>query len=175
LSPLRRDTAQFRILLHISAPPQLLPIHVRGAFKVNSAGGGVIVLPSICKIAGAVVFPNDGASQPHQSSIRITGEGASAAIEETLPTPTAGLDLTYNASVAKLDTRGVGLLEIDHVALIDSSGSDCAPFIPTTNTTLQIHDDLFQGTQSGTSACNPAIVLGGTQNKSADGTATSLF
>lgn len=126
---------------------------------VSNVGGGTIEVNGICKIAGAVVFPNNGAGTPSQPPIRITGTGASA--NYTLPNSAAGLDLQYNASVAKLDTRGVGTIEIDHLILKDG-GSDCAPFIQTTNTTLYIHNVTFAGTASGASACNDAIVLGGT-------------
>jgi hypothetical protein len=97
-------------------------------------------------------------------------------VNEPITSPSA-LDLRYNASVAKLDTRGGGLLEIDHLALIDG-GSDCAPFIQSTNTTLRIHDNTFYGTASGGSACNNAIVLGGsnvTTGIVVNGTATSAF
>ena len=41
-------------------------------------------------------------------------------------------------------------------------GSDCAPFIYTTNTTLNVHNALFSGTASGLSACNKVAILGGT-------------
>jgi hypothetical protein len=131
-----------------------------------SAGGGTVVLPEgrTCFIGGPVVLPNDGQGTPHQPSIRITGSGASAnGYWTSLPSGASALELRNNAAVAKIDTRGAGVLEIDHLLLKDG-GSDCSPFIQTTNTTLKIHDVAFSGTASGTSACNDAVVLGGTTN-----------
>jgi hypothetical protein len=138
-----------------------------GAFNsllstVYNAGGGTIYVKGTCLISGAVVFPNDGAGSPTQVSIRITGAGSSAnGYWGTLPASPSALDLRYNASVAKLDTRGAGVLEIDHITLEDH-GSDCAPFIQTTNTTLNINNVAFSGTRLHSLACNDAIVLGGT-------------
>lgn len=129
---------------------------------VYNAGGGTIYVRGTCLILGAVVFPNDGAASPKQVAMRITGAGSSAnGYWGVLPASPSALDLRYNASVAKLDTRGAGLLEIDHITLKDG-GSDCAPFIHTTNTTLNIHDTAFSGTAAGLTACNDAIILGGT-------------
>ena len=62
--------------------------------------------------------------------------------------------------VSKIDARGTGILEIDHIGLVDH-GSDCIPFVQVTSTTPNIHDTLFQGSRSGTAACNDAIVFGG--------------
>ncbi|MFI5461061.1 MAG: hypothetical protein ACHRXM_37110, partial [Isosphaerales bacterium] len=140
---------------------------------VYAAGGGTIWLPGICRINGAVLFPNDGLTQPSQPYIRITGAGTGADGQwGVFPTSPSGLDLRY-AGGPKLDTRGRGLLEIDHVVLKDG-GSDSVPFIFTTNTTLHIHDTVFSGTASGFSAQNDAIVCGGT-TITQGGLATSPF
>ena len=140
---------------------------------VYAAGGGTIWLPGIARINGAVLLPNDGASPPTQPYIRITGPGSSAQGSwAALPASPGGLDLRYAAG-PKLDTRGGGLLEIDHIVLKDG-GADSAAFIRTTNTTLHIHDVAFSGTASGVSAVNDAIILGGTTT-TIDGTATAPF
>lgn len=137
-------------------------------------GGGTLFLKGTCNITGAVVFPNDSASSPTQPSIRITGAGSSAnGYWGALPVSPSVLNLTYSAAVAKLDTRGAGLLEIDHITLSDS-GSDCAAFIQTTNTTIYVHDVAFSGTHAAAAACNDAIVLGGTV-LATDGSATAAF
>jgi hypothetical protein len=52
------------------------------------------------------------------------------------------------------------MLQWDNMTVFDS-GSDCAAFLHTTNTTVMLHDLAFIGTASGKSACND-IVLGGT-------------
>ena len=151
------DTAAFNALLAI----------------VNTAGGGEIRLPSICLIAGAVVFPNSsiGGVVGYQSSIRITGSATN--LEYNAVAGPSGLDLRYNASVAKLDTRGIGTIEIDHLSLIDG-GSDCAPFIQTTNTVIIIHDNLFSGTGINRAACNDGVILGGSTITS-DNASTAPF
>lgn len=128
---------------------------------VNTAGGGTIFLNGICKITGAVVLPNDGATPPRQKAIRITGAGSTSNGQwSALPASPSGLELRYNG--AKLDTVGIGLLEIDHVTLSDTSGSDCGTFVRTTNTTLRIHDAVFTSGSAATagSNCYTAIQLG---------------
>ena len=127
-----------------------------------TAGGGTLVVSGVCLISGQLVIPNNGGTIPTQPTYRITGAGASAnGTFGALPQSPSGLDMRVNASVAKIDTRGQGLLEIDHLNLVDG-GSDCSPFIQSTNTTLRVHDATISGTASGASACNDAIVLGGT-------------
>ena len=125
--------------------------------------GGTIRLSSgDCTVTSLPTLPNTGGSAPTQPPLRITGQGASANGYWTgLPAGGTRLNLTQNATVAKIDTRGAGLLEIDHITLMDG-GSDCSAFIQTTNTTLHIHDNAFSGTASGSSACNDAMILGGT-------------
>ncbi len=130
----------------------------------NQNGGTLTIPPGkVCKITGAILLPNDGGSPyPHQPPIRITSWGGSSSTE-TGATPLGGgeLDLEYNATTAKIDTRGLGLLEIDHVLLRDR-GSDCAAFVFTTNTNLMIHDVEFYGTTTTPNACNDGVVIGGT-------------
>ena len=140
---------------------------------VYAAGGGTIFIPSTARINGQVLMPNDGAVPPTQPFIRITGIGSSANGRwGTLPAPPSSLDLRYAAG-PKLDTRGSGLLEIDHIALVDG-GADSQPFVFTTNTTLHVHDCVFSGTATGINAVNDAIVCGG-DTTTINGSATSPF
>jgi hypothetical protein len=130
--------------------------------------GNTVYFPAGCVAlvnSAEITLPNDGASPPHQPSIRLTGAGGPVnGYWGTVATyPVSGLDLQYNAPHAKLVTLGAGKLEIDHMFIKDG-GSDCAPFIFTTNTELMIHDVTFSGTASGTAACNDAIILGGDTN-----------
>lgn len=145
----------------------------------NQNGGTLAIPPGkLCKVTGQITLPNTGASTPLQPPIRITSfgngnTGTSAGGSGNNPPAFAGLDLTNNSATAKIDTRGAGTLEIDHILLKDSA-SDCAAFIFTTNTILKIHDATFIGTASGTSACNDGIIFGGTST-TINGASTSPF
>ena len=127
---------------------------------VWSAGGGTILVAGTCLVSSAeIVLPTTSGSTP---AIRITGFGHAVNGQfGTLPASPSVLDLRYSASVAKIDLRVLGSVELDHLTLKDG-GSDCTPFIQTTNTTVYVHDVTFSGTASGGSACNDGIVLGGT-------------
>jgi hypothetical protein len=96
---------------------------------------------------------------------------AKAALTTTAGTTTG---LTFYPAAAKINTLGAGVLEIDHLGLIDN-GSDCSPFIQTTDTILRIHNVLFFGTANQAAACNDAVVLGGVNQATPviDGTSVS--
>lgn len=59
----------------------------------------------------------------------------------------------------KIVTLGRGTLDIYGLALTDY-GTDCAPFLATTNTTVYIRGVSFWGTHAAAAACNDAIILG---------------
>lgn len=147
---------------------------------VYTAGGGTIHVSGTCLLSGQINLPNDGATtNPSQPTIRITGDGGggSGAWQTPFlaPPATSGtLDLRVTATYGKILTLGVGKLEIDHLVLKDG-GTDCTAFVYTTNTTLELHDNLFTGTASGTSACNDAVILGGTTTVYGGNTATAAF
>ncbi len=135
----------------------------------NAGGGEILGTPGKTSlILGQITIPNNGAPAqgngkpgPAQPTIELVGMGGNANGSWQALSPTAfTLDLRYNAPVAKILTLGQGLLDISNVNLIDN-GTDCAPFLLTTYTTLHIRDSAFQGTASGASACNDAILLGG--------------
>ena len=90
-----------------------------------------------------------------------TSSAAEGHLTRAVPAGGSTLDLRYNAAHAKIVDVADGGLEIDHLNLVDN-GSDCAPFILTTNSPLNIHDNSFQGTATGASSCNDGIILGGT-------------
>jgi hypothetical protein len=123
---------------------------------VAAGSPGTLYFPKICKVSsGEIVFPNTPGTP-----LRFTG----AAVQgnyQGLPLSFGGLNMTFNAPLGKIDARFIGTLEIDHMVLEDT-GADCAPFIFTTNTVLKIHETSFIGTASGYSACNTAIIYGGT-------------
>lgn len=141
----------------------------------QSAGGGTIFFPEgTTRINGAIVIARTlghaaPGTLPYQTPLRFTGVGASwngywTAI--SLPPTGSVLDMRFSGDggthLAKIDTRGAGILEIDHL-VIKSGGSDNFPMIRTTNTTVFIHHNAFTGNpaNSGTSCAQDAIILGG--------------
>ena len=126
-----------------------------------TAKGGIIQFGERAyRFDSQLSIPNDGAPTPSQPSLRITGAGASHNGQGGAPNGGTIIDLRYNGTVAKIDTRGLGLLEIDHITFKDGSAS-VLPFVQTTNTTLLIHDSEFYGSTAQPTT-QDAIVLGGT-------------
>jgi hypothetical protein len=135
-----------------------------------SGSGGTIQCPALNKSGaqfwsiclGALTPMPYGTTCP---SIRITGAGSYSGASN-LSGGLGGasiLDLRGgSANPAKIDCRGVGLLEIDHLTLT-SGGSDNYPFLQTTNTTVRIHDFYMSGNQAGIGApTQDGFVLGST-------------
>lgn len=132
----------------------------------HAASGGVVQLPggTIKLTSGAVVFPNDGVTPVSgQKTILIRGTGSTRI--GNFDTPTAGTTIVFHGSspVAHIDTRGMGLLQIEDVTLTtdDTTGT---PFIRSTNTVLLISKVRFLGpvVADPTACVTDAIVLGGT-------------
>lgn len=124
---------------------------LNNAIAAAMAGNGMLYVSGYVRADGAVVIPNDGNSPyPKQRPLRIFGGIGGWNNYLTTQTITQGmsvLDLRYNgggSQIAKIDTRGGGLLEIDHLILL-SGGSDDYQFIQTTNTTVQIHHNCIIG------------------------------
>ena len=141
---------------------------------VSNAGGGIVLIPPSangCLIDSAVTFPTTGGSStttPSQVSVRITGSGGAPwdpGLGGTAPTNASILDLRYTGAdtlhPAKIDTRGAGSLEIDHLALIDRATDDFL-FMQTTNTTINIHDNYIVGdpSENGTADRQDFLNLG---------------
>ena len=83
------------------------------------------------------------------------------------------IDLRYNGggtNVAKIDTRGAGFFEIDHLTIL-SGGTDDYQILQTTNTTLRVHDCCIVGNQnnSGTACAQDFAKLGGGNGAVGDG------
>lgn len=81
-----------------------------------------------------------------------------------------------NNPVAKLNTFGAGMLEIDRLTMV-TTGTDNATFIFNSNTTLHIHDVTFLGNSVSTvsvASLNDAIWLGN-NNGTANGTFAAPF
>lgn len=125
----------------------------------------------LCLGALAPTYTGTGTSTL-QKPLRVTGPGQVSSNGYWASNPLNGgatLDLRYDgtggAHPAKIDTRGAGAIEIDHINLI-SGGTDDFPIFQTTNTQAHIHHNFIQGNTGNTgSACKQdAIFFGGTTN-----------
>lgn len=144
----------------------------------QGAAGQVRLRPGKYYRAYAPLAPaHTGGASTTQRPVRITTPGASTANGRWLSNPLNGgatLDLRYDGTdglhPAKIDTRGAGRIEIDHVNLI-SGGTDDFPIFQTTNTTPHIHHCFVQGNvaKSGTTCKQDAFLLGGTTQTLGDG------
>ncbi len=134
---------------------------------VVAAGGGTIYFPACSpgeeyRFDSQILIPNDGASpQPFQENIRFTGAGGGKAFGGTNNFGAAVLDLRYTSvdGNAKIESRGLGVLQIDNLTFVDLGTSNATRFIHSTNTVLTVHDNSFRGTGN---VGQDFIVLGGT-------------
>lgn len=130
---------------------------------VNTGGGGTISFPAAAtcyRVDAQALLPNDGASpQSAQNNIRLTASGGGGGAWYGVNA--ACLDLRYVSGNqnAKIETRGTGTLEIDHLTVRDLGASNPTPFVHSTNTTVIEHDNTFIGSGNVAQDFN---VLGGT-------------
>jgi len=140
---------------------------LNSAIKEAYDGNGMLYIGEYVRADGAIAIPHDGFSNPRQKPLRIFG-GVGTANGYLQGVPTKGksvLDLRYPGTgfyTAKINTRGAGLLEIDHLTLL-SGGTDNTDFISTTNTTVHIHHNQIMGNQANEGvACKQNFIrLGG--------------
>jgi Pectate lyase superfamily protein len=138
---------------------------VNAAFAAAyAAGGGVVFFPAgTYLIAGALAVPNDGATSPKQPPYRMEGASMDANSVSWGASPAHGSILVMTEtsdSVGKIDTRGAGYMEVDHLSFQDTA-SDSVPFIFTTNTILHVLSCSFTSSQTGVANVQDAIILGG--------------
>lgn len=153
--------------------------YVNSAIAASQAFGGTVELVpgKLYTCLGALTPTYTGTTTPTQKPVRITTRGA-ASSNGMWPSNAlnggATLDLRYagagGTSPAKIDTRGAGRMEIDHINLI-SGGTDNYPFVQTTNTRVDIHDCFVQGNtaNSGSACLQDAFILGGTSTTLGNG------
>jgi len=136
--------------------------------------GGKWVLPSgTIRVDSQVVVSNDGASTyPRQKAMVWVGTGAyTDPVGGSGPYPDLTaiggtiLDLRYTgggSSLPKIDTRGKGVFESTGITYTDQ-GTSSNPFIKTTNTTLNFHQNAFVGNPSkaGVTCNQDVFILGG--------------
>lgn len=140
----------------------------------HAAGGGTILLaPRAHTFASQWAIPNDGANPPNQKSLQIKGSGASHHGSGGSPSGGTIVDFTAATGPAKIDSRGHGLLCIEHITFRDTSGGT-NPFIQVTNTTLQVESCEFFGSKDRTACDQDAIVLGG-GTRNTDNTDTGKY
>lgn len=145
--------------------------------SLGNSGGGMLWLPAkTCKIAGQITIPNNGANSNNKmigGTIRISGQSGGG-LEQGYVLSCSGtvLDMTFSATTGKIDSRGLGKLEIDHICFKDSA-TDGTTFIFATSTNVQIHDNQFLG-NSLAAPLQDAIQLGGTGTTFASGSANDM-
>lgn len=135
-------------------------------------GGGVVFFPGDRYLMlGALNIPYDGTTNPTQPPLRLMGVGANYGWNGLPVTPPLSggtiLDMRYGGGdsfghVAKIDTRGIGTLEIDGITFVDGGTSNYL-FIQTTNTVLKVSNCRFVGNTAnvGQTCTQDAIRLGG--------------
>jgi len=144
-----------------------------------NAGGGIVFFPKgTYRIDSQIALPNDGKTYtidnvyPQQPTIHLmgVGEGGDPAWLNGSGFPIAQspsvLDLRYAGTIAKIVTKGKGLLEISNLQLQDTTDG-ILPFIFTTNTTVYLHDASVVGKTEATvanyaSMVQDIVVFGGT-------------
>ncbi len=140
----------------------------------NSGGGTVLFPKGTYRVDSQIALANDGKQlsingvYPQQPTIRLVGMGGGGdstwlyGSSFTAPTAPSVIDLRYAGSVAKIVTKGKGLLEIANLQLKDTTDGTL-PFVLTTNTTLKIHDCSFIGKTEAVDAtlAQDIIILGG--------------
>jgi hypothetical protein len=136
----------------------------------------------VYRINGQLVFPDDGhPNMPMGVSYRLYGTKPPQ-WEGQWRDPSPGgvvLDLRYAGGdvyeVPKIDTRGSGILEIDHLTITDR-GTSSNQWIHTTQTTLQIHDCAFLGNDAKyRRTCDQDVIVMGHDHAIYEGAITSGF
>ncbi len=112
-------------------------------------------------ISGQITLPTVAGSPNTMKPLKIMGAGCHASGQGTAPTAGTILDMTYAGTTGKILCLGLGNLEVSGVTFIDSLGGTL-PWFYSTNSTLQLHNNAFIGTKTGTACDQDAIVLGGT-------------
>jgi hypothetical protein len=129
---------------------------------IAAAGGGAAFLPAgKTSLCSGTLTPFPFGTSTAAPALRIFGESGPYPSDSGTTTGASVLDLRSTSGNAKIDCRGFGRLEIDHLNLV-SGGTDDATFIFSSNTTLHVHDNYFSGhsAHSGSSCVQDVIQLG---------------
>lgn len=146
---------------------------------MQAADGGTLVFPAgVIRLDDQIDYPNDGQANPKQKAVRWVGQAAWFSGRSVAAAPVGGtiLDMRYSGSEACLLTRGEGSMEITGITFTQRGDTaHTTPFIKTTNTSLLIHHCAFVGhaSKAAATADQDCIVIGGTDNSSFGGSASS--
>jgi hypothetical protein len=132
-------------------------------------GGTIYFPPGTYRLATRIAIRNSGATYDvTQPPLRLVGSGSTANGREgatyvSFPAGGSTLDFEYVSTIAHIDTRGEGRMEITGLNLYDGTG--ISTILQTTNTSLLVHRNAFIGAGAGgTASVTDAIVLGGAPN-----------
>jgi hypothetical protein len=117
----------------------------------SAKGGHIRLSPGEGTYTGQLVIPDDGAVNPLQRSLRISGAGnwacgsVGTSPDDEWLGPVGGtiLDMPY-AGGPKIIATGIGKFELDHLTLRDSVDGT-QPFTSVTNTVLHAHEVTLVG------------------------------
>jgi len=148
-----------------------------------AAGGGTIEFPAgIIRIDSLPMIPNNGAAQPVQPPMAFVGQGShrDGGLNGSLSTMTGGtiLDIRDSSGIAKIDTRGRGVLVIRDLTLTNMGAADTIPFVKHTNTVLHVENIAIWGHASKSdTACDQDGFQHGTAGTGyvVDGSATASY
>ncbi|HTS62157.1 MAG TPA: hypothetical protein VMH28_09030 [Candidatus Acidoferrales bacterium] len=139
-----------------------------------TAGGGCLAINAgkTLRADGQIVLPNSGLPNLIQPTYRFTSAGNAGGWADSSTSASGGvLDLRFHGDSShpeygngpKLVTIGSGNVIFDNLTITSGAGSaDCATYLMTTASMLMVHNVTFWGQHGLTSACNDAVVLGGT-------------
>lgn len=128
-------------------------------------GGRIQGLSKTYRADGQLLLPNDGGATPRQRSMRISGSATSSHAGQTGAILGGTIfDLRWVGATGKIDSRGLGTLEIDRIHFKDDT-NNVTPFVYFTNTTVFIHHNRFDGdpATAGITCARDAIIGGGTR------------
>jgi len=145
---------------------------VNATIAAAQTNGGKVWLQNKTYLCLGAITPvySGPSTAPVQKPVRITSNGGAGSNGYWAVGPVNGgpiLDLRYDGTdglhPAKIDTRGAGTLEIDHIVL-RSGGADDFPFLRTSNTTCFLHHNMIVGNAAHirASAVQDVFVFGGT-------------
>ena len=147
---------------------------VNAAIAAAQTNGGKVWLQNKTYLCLGAITPvySGPSTAPVQKPVRITSNGGAGSNGYWAVGPANGgptLDLRYDGTdglhPAKIDTRGAGSLEIDHIVL-KSGGTDDYPFLRTSNTTCFLHHNMVVGNAAHirAAAVQDVFVFGGTSS-----------
>jgi hypothetical protein len=124
----------------------------------TTLGSCVVADPSAA--SGDVGYLLLGPGIPDQSWILAVNPGTGYTITQAARATASSVSFTVTA--AKIQTFGLGTLELDHMLLCDQ-GTSSSPFVGTTATTIMAHDNVILGnnSKSGATCDQDPFVIGG--------------